>query len=729
VLRKVKDLIKRFLPLPARTANIQHGELLSRIDAMECLLREQIVREANNITADTRKIEEKINETATELAMVKHKLNLLQKQSLQESLKQTKTIFAVACVKDESDIIESFCRYTLTYCDGLIIYDDGSSDGTLDIIENIISEGLNVYLLHHGDVFSDDSLDNSFSKRKVAALNIATSDAISKHHADLVVLLDADEFLMSIDGNNPRTELELLDETIEYRIAWRTYVYEREADDNTRFLPFYFEEYRSPVYEDHYKTFISKFQFCHMNARIGLGQHYLEYTDDSKNVKLSNSTVAHNKLALAHYPLRSTAQAIKKVLTFRKAHAADRNLPDAASWHLRKMYEYVRQHGNLTPEQVRCLSLIYSSNLVAGMNVENISTNKGVIPDLPGSLPVVLKYTDYKESEDFSGKVATVSESDIADYAGDVFVSVIIPVYNTESYLEECLDSIKNQTLKHIEIICIDDGSTDDSLSIIKAYAQNDNRFIVLSQPNAGLGATRNIGLANAKGSYVYFMDSDDILEIGALEFLYNEATRDSLDILYFDGSSFFETEQLKSKYPQYLNLYERQNEYSEITIGYDLFNKFVRDNCYLASACLQFFRRDFLLQENICFPEGITFEDNLFTLMCILKATNVSHRRKQLFRRRVRENSIVTEVSDYRKFYDFYRCYWAMITFLYGKEFDDITISSIQVRLDDMQSTALAYFQAIHPDELHKDDKKNKLEQAIFQRFVLPNKGNVNND
>ena len=91
-------------------------------------------------------------------------------------------------------------------------------------------------------------------------------------------------------------------------------------------------------------------------------------------------------------------------------------------------------------------------------------------------------------------------------------ISVIIPIYNSEKYLEECLDSILNQTLKDIEIICVDDGSTDNSLTILENYAQRDKRIQIFSQQNLHAGIARNHGLEKASGEYVHFMDSDDLL-------------------------------------------------------------------------------------------------------------------------------------------------------------------------------------------------------------------------
>lgn len=120
-------------------------------------------------------------------------------------------------------------------------------------------------------------------------------------------------------------------------------------------------------------------------------------------------------------------------------------------------------------------------------------------------------------------------------------VSVIIPVYNVEKYLEQCLDSVVNQTLKDIEIICVNDGSTDSSLEILQGYARKDARIIVVSKPNSGYGATMNIGISNASGEYIGIVESDDFIEPDMYEKLYTEAKNDDLDLVrcqYFQYNS-----------------------------------------------------------------------------------------------------------------------------------------------------------------------------------------------
>ena len=112
-------------------------------------------------------------------------------------------------------------------------------------------------------------------------------------------------------------------------------------------------------------------------------------------------------------------------------------------------------------------------------------------------------------------------------------VSVIIPVYNTEKYVKESVESIMQQTLQDIEIIIINDGSTDNSLSVINLLAQQDRRIIVYSQSNQGLSIARNTGLERVKGEFIYFMDSDDLLTNDALKTCYQECIAEQLDFVF----------------------------------------------------------------------------------------------------------------------------------------------------------------------------------------------------
>lgn len=118
-------------------------------------------------------------------------------------------------------------------------------------------------------------------------------------------------------------------------------------------------------------------------------------------------------------------------------------------------------------------------------------------------------------------------------------ISVIIPVYNTERYLHRCLDSIINQTYKNLEIICINDGSSDNSLDILREYEKNDTRITVITQKNSGLSAARNLGMAYSTGDFISFVDSDDSLVLTCYETCIRYASED-VDVIAFTCTKIF---------------------------------------------------------------------------------------------------------------------------------------------------------------------------------------------
>ena len=157
-------------------------------------------------------------------------------------------------------------------------------------------------------------------------------------------------------------------------------------------------------------------------------------------------------------------------------------------------------------------------------------------------------------------------------------VSVIIPVYNTGPYLEECLNSARNQTLKNIEIICVNDGSTDHSLDILQNCAKQDNRVIVINQKNQGVSHARNVGIQHAKGKYIYFLDSDDYLAHEALDTLVNTMDAGDLEILLFNANVFGEEGVEKKRLLRDINNFRRVHEYPSPCKGEDLFRQLMEN-------------------------------------------------------------------------------------------------------------------------------------------------------
>jgi len=220
-------------------------------------------------------------------------------------------------------------------------------------------------------------------------------------------------------------------------------------------------------------------------------------------------------------------------------------------------------------------------------------------------------------------------------------VSVIIPVYNTELYIEETLQSIINQTFNEIEIIVINDGSTDNSLAVINNIASLDLRIRVFSQLNKGLSETRNTGIELALGEYIYFMDSDDLLENDALEKCYYHCNDNHLDFTFFDAEIFYD----KRDNTNLLNInYNRSGMIrGNVFINLEIFKNLVKKNLFRASACLIFTNLNFLKKNNLRFYPGILHEDELFTPILFIEADLIGYIPEPLFKRRVRSGSIMT--------------------------------------------------------------------------------------
>lgn len=227
-------------------------------------------------------------------------------------------------------------------------------------------------------------------------------------------------------------------------------------------------------------------------------------------------------------------------------------------------------------------------------------------------------------------------------------VSIIVPVYNVEKYLSECLDSLLAQTFGDFEIICVNDGSTDSSLDILNEYAAKDNRIRIITQENAGPSKARNNGIDNAIGDYIYFMDSDDILDTTAIEELYGLAVEDDLDLIIFKLISFDDETGEEFTSPYY------EMDFLAESVGGKVFshNDLTPQDVYkiAVSPPGKLFKRDLI--GDLRFPEGVLFEDNPFFVECMFKAERAYFYEKYLYRRRIRRNSITT--SHNRKNMDF---------------------------------------------------------------------------
>ncbi len=231
-------------------------------------------------------------------------------------------------------------------------------------------------------------------------------------------------------------------------------------------------------------------------------------------------------------------------------------------------------------------------------------------------------------------------------------ISVIIPVYNVEEYLRECVDSVLCQTYKNIEIILVNDGSTDSSGQICDEYIEKDERVTVIHQKNGGLSVARNTGLSEANGDYVYFLDSDDYIAENTLETLLNIAGKDNSDIVFFDAISFADMDDFTVK-----QNYIRKNKY-QTDSGINIFSHITENNEFHSAVPLLFISKNFLLNSGISFIPDILYEDMVFTYQLFCKAITVSQCPEAFYYRRYRKNSIMTSVKTKKHFTSYIAVY-----------------------------------------------------------------------
>lgn len=230
-------------------------------------------------------------------------------------------------------------------------------------------------------------------------------------------------------------------------------------------------------------------------------------------------------------------------------------------------------------------------------------------------------------------------------------LSIIIPIFNVEKYLDQCLDSIESQTLKDIEIICVIDKSPDACLEICKKHQKRDDRIVIIDKDiNEGLGLTRNAGLRVAHGEYVAFCDSDDYLARDAYETVYNVAKQKDLDICYFNYKRFYnngdEKDHSTNKEDMFFMSHKDVMNYLLELIGPMPFEH--ENEVYPVSSCMGIFRRELIQSNAIEFisERQVASEDIIFDLDLLPHAHRIGRLANAFYYYRVNLNSISTTYS-----------------------------------------------------------------------------------
>lgn len=278
-------------------------------------------------------------------------------------------------------------------------------------------------------------------------------------------------------------------------------------------------------------------------------------------------------------------------------------------------------------------------------------------------------------------------------------ISIIIPIYNVEKYLRQCLDSVVNQTLKDLEIICINDHSPDNSIIILKEYQQNDSRIKIISLPeNKGLGHARNLGIKEATAEYTMFLDPDDWLELNACELLYNHIHTHKNDFVFFNYYNYYEASDTKTtdskKYNVLLKQPTQNIKLAELTEPFKCSSE----------SWFKIYNTNFLKAHNLKFSEHCHFEDQEFYMGTFIHATSVSVVNIPLYNYRKHQGSITTLNNNFQDLLD--------VRAITSKQITKNLPKMIYLSLLANQIASLLYWHKIYT-------KKNKrLRHSLYQDF-----------
>ena len=334
-----------------------------------------------------------------------------------------------------------------------------------------------------------------------------------------------------------------------------------------------------------------------------------------------------------------------------------------------------------------------------------------------------LDESNYKgRHKDFYAFCRTVAEQDYDTYiaARGPMLSIIIPVYNTARYIGECLDSILQSDCSETEIICIDDGSTDASQAILHRYASVHPEVQAYTISHAGISGARNYGLAKAKGRYIQFVDSDDKLTPDTISSIITVMEREWLDVCFFGAHSFYETPQLKEKYPVYEKNYIRQHLYPGVRSAAALYEDLNCHGEWRVCVTMQVFRREFLNRYGITFREGIIHEDNLFTFETTVLAQRAMCLPDNIYLRRIREGSIMTKKVTFENALGYISCVAGALDFLRGCPDNAVNRQAAGQLIDNMIMLSLDTYLRLSPQEQQKTrDSLTAAEYCLFLELL----------
>ena len=276
-------------------------------------------------------------------------------------------IVSVTMVKNESDIIESFVRYTLNIVDEMIILDNGSTDETLNILYELKNEKLPIFIIEDDTKYYEQDIQ----------MNKLSLKAVLGHDADIICPVDADEFIISTDGQNPRKIIEKIKPNSYFLIKWRTYIPSKEYD-SLEFIPSLITKQVNEEFESYYKVIFHKTLLIDYDAKLSMGNHNLIY---SKQHESKIKKIFCDKLKIAHYPLRSKEQTMSKVLVGWPNMLSRKNVRKTQGVHWKWIFDKIKNSDNLSFEDLADFTSSYL----------NIPENKSIFNELKDN-PIPLDF-------------------------------------------------------------------------------------------------------------------------------------------------------------------------------------------------------------------------------------------------------------------------------------------------------------------------------------------------
>ena len=265
------------------------------------------------------------------------------------------------------------------------------------------------------------------------------------------------------------------------------------------------------------------------------------------------------------------------------------------------------------------------------------------------------------------------------------FLSIIVPVYNVEDYLEETLTSILVQNFDHWEVISVNDGSTDSSGELLDFFGEKDDRINVYHRDNYGLSATRNFGLKKARGEFVYFLDSDDMILDGVFAQANKMYSENEYQILVVSGEYIDEYGDKNSSYSPTIQL-----GYQTPRRGEKVFVEMFQRASYTPLVLAYFFQRSFLENYSLLFDENYIHEDEAFTSMALSLADRVVSTPDIYYQHRIRPNSIMTIEKSEKNIKGWTKAVSRMIEFINTAEIDESAKRVIKIRAKSLMNNTL---------------------------------------